>query len=431
MRLIDCRGLTDPDYSSILPRGEFDINSALELVAPICEAVRLDGQAALRHYSQVFDKCVPDQFRVDPGIAAHFADQMDPDLKTAVLTSIARRRAVSTREVTADTEVELGVGAQVSIRSIPVGRVGLYVPGGVAPLASSVIMSVVPAQIAGVNSIALASPPQSDFDGLPHPTILAISHLLGVDEIYAVGGAQAIAMFAYGVAGVCPGVDLITGPGNIYVVAAKRLVKGIVGIDSEAGPTEIAVLADSQANPAFIAADLISQAEHDLQAGSVLVTNSMELVGQVQAQLVQMVKDTGHSNRVTIALAGPQSGIMLVRDLEQGIDLVNAYGAEHLEIMTADPKSVAARIMNAGAIFVGDYSPVSLGDYSAGSTHVLPTLGTARHSSGLTVRSFMKTVHVIEYSQSGLAEIADGIEVFAQAENLPAHAHAVAVRSQS
>jgi histidinol dehydrogenase len=324
--------------------------------------------------------------------------------------------------------VELAPGATVTTRLVAVGRVGLYVPGGLAPLASSVIMNVVPAQAAGVASIAVSSPPQKDFGGLPHPNILALCALLGVDEVYAVGGAQAIAMFAYGVPGLCRKVDLVTGPGNIYVVAAKRLLRGRVGIDSEAGPTEIAVLADSTADPVHVAADLLSQAEHDPMAGSVLVTDSDALADAVDAALAPMVDATKHADRVRTALGGEQSGIVLVRDVEQGIAVVDAYAAEHLEIQTADAAAVASRIRNAGAVFVGPYSPVSLGDYSAGSTHVLPTAAAARHSSGLTVASFRRSMHVIAYDEAALLELADGVERFALAEDLPAHANAVTVR---
>jgi histidinol dehydrogenase len=304
-------------------------------------------------------------------------------------------------------------------------RVGLYVPGGLAPLASSVIMNVVPAEIAGVRSIAVASPPQREFGGLPHPNILALCELLGVSEVYAVGGAQAVAMFAYGVPEICERVDLISGPGNIYVVAAKRLVKGRVSIDSEAGPTEIAVLADATADPIYVAADLISQAEHGPLSASLLITDSAELADAVTAEVPGLVADTKHSERISAALTGPQSGIVLVDDLDQGIEVVNAYAPEHLEIQTRDAESVGDRIRNAGAIFVGPWSPVSLGDYCAGSTHVLPTAGCACHSSGLTVRTFLKSVHVINYSDAALADVGRHVEVFADAEDLPAHGAAI------
>jgi len=302
------------------------------------------------------------------------------------------------------------------------------VPGGLAALSSSVIMNVVPAQVAGVPSVAVASPPQREFGGLPHPSILALCHILGVDEVYAVGGAQAVAMFAYGVPGLCERVDLITGPGNIYVVAAKRLLKGRVNIDSEAGPTEIAILADASANPVHVAADLVSQAEHDPIAAAVLVTDSAELADAVQAELPGQVSATKHADRIRTALGGVQSAVVLVDDLEQGTAVVDAYAAEHLEIQTVDAEQRAARITNAGAIFVGPWSPVSLGDYTAGSTHVLPTAGCACHSSGLNVKSFLKAVHVVTYSEAALAEVARHVEVFADAEDLPAHGAAVSRR---
>jgi histidinol dehydrogenase len=321
-------------------------------------------------------------------------------------------------------------------RKVPVGRVGLYVPGGLAPLVSSVLMNVIPAQVAGVRSLALASPPQAEFGGLPHPTILAACALLGVDEVYAVGGAQAIAMFAYGVAagpttGGCRKVDLVTGPGNIYVVTAKRLLKGQVGIDSEAGPTEIAILADETAEPAYVAADLISQAEHDPLAASVLVTDSETLADDVEAELDKQVAATKHVERIRTALSGSQSGIVLVDDLEQGLAVVNAYAAEHLEIQTRDAHEWAARVTNAGAIFIGPFAPVSLGDYAAGSNHVLPTGGCACHSSGLSVRAFTKSVHVVDYSREGLEGVKDHVVTLAEAEDLPGHGAAVRVRFES
>ena len=365
----------------------------MDAVRGVCDAVRDRGIDALAEYSQRFDGVVPGAFRVPERVLAEAAEQLDPKLREAFDESIRRRRLVAeTLECDPDpVPAVLAEGARVGLRNIPVERVGLYVPGGLAPLASSVIMNVVPAQVAGVREIAVASPPQAGFGGWPHPNILALCHMLGVEEVYAVGGAQAIAMFAHGVTGLCTPVAMVTGPGNIYVVAAKRLLRGIVGIDSEAGPTEIAIIADSSANPAYVAADLISQAEHDPMAASVLITDSPELADLVAA---------------------------------------DAYAAEHLEIQTRDAGKVASRIRNAGAIFVGDHSPVSLGDYSAGSTHVLPTAGCACHGSGLNVRSFMRTVHVIDYSAQALSEIADGIERFALAEDLPGHAAAITVRTR-
>ncbi len=429
LRTIDLRGRVLPDYRAIVPRADFDVEAAVEAVRPIVSAVAERGEEALLEYSERFDKVRPQHLRVPVSALNQALAGLEPDVRAAFEESIRRRRSVAEAEArSVVARVELAPGAVVEQKLIPVERVGLYVPGGLAPLASSVLMNVVPAQVAGVASIAVASPPQVEFGGLPHPNILAVCALLGVDEVYAVGGAQAIAMFAYGVDGLCRGVDMVTGPGNIYVVAAKRLLRGRVGIDAEAGPTEIAILADDTAEARFVAADLISQAEHDPMAGSVLVTDSVRLAEAVVAELEPQVAATKHRDRIRIALGGQQSAVVLVDDLEQGLAVVNAYAAEHLEIQTADAAAVAARVRNAGAIFVGSYSPVSLGDYSAGSTHVLPTAGCACHSSGLNVHSFRKQVHVIDYSERALLELATVVETFAAAEDLPAHGAAVTVR---
>ena len=408
------------------------MEAAVEVVAPIVDAVAQRGEAALREFSERFDHVVPESFRVPAEAMVAAAAGLDAADRRAFTEAIARRRAVAAAERDPElVSVEVAPGAVVQQRSVPVRRVGLYVPGGLAPLASSVLMNVVPAQAAGVASIAVSSPPQAEFGGLPHPSVLAVCHLLGVDEVYAVGGAQAVAMFAHGVPGLCEPVDLVTGPGNTYVVAAKRLLRGRVGIDSEAGPTEIAVLADATANPDFVAADLISQAEHDPLAAAVLVTDSPELAEAVRRALEPQVSATRHVERVRTALSGEQSAVVLVDDLETGIAVVNAYAAEHLEIHTADPAAVAARVHNAGAIFLGPWAPVSLGDYAAGSTHVLPTAGAARHSSGLNVKSFLKAVHVVDYDRAALLAIATEVETFAAAEGLPAHAAAVSIRRGS
>lgn len=429
LRNLDFTGVDGP-YRSMLPRGSFDVEAAVEVVRPIVDDVAARGEAALREYSERFDGVVPESLRVPAEELAKAREQLDPHLAEAFAVAIERRRTVAeTLELDDNpSPAVLADGARVGLRNIPVERVGLYVPGGLAPLASSVVMNVVPAQVAGVPSIAVASPPQKEFGGLPHPNILALCHILGVDEVYAVGGAQAIAMFAHGAEGLCEPVSLVTGPGNIYVVAAKRLCRGLVGIDSEAGPTEIAIIADDTAKPAYVAADLISQAEHDPLAASVLVTPSNELAEAVQAEVEAQVGAQKHQERIRTALTGEQSAIVLVRDLDQAVAVADAYAAEHLEIQTAGAEAIAARIRNAGAIFVGDYAPVSLGDYSAGSTHVLPTAGCACHSSGLNVRSFMRTVHVIGYTEDALMAIADGVERFALAEDLPGHAAAITVR---
>lgn len=430
LRTIDLRGQR-LDYRTVIPRAEFDVEHAVEVVRPICDAVAERGEDALREFAERFDRVVPQHLRVPVEELERCAAELDPHVRAAFEESIRRRRAVA--EIEKDPELvslEVAPGAVVEQKSIPVGRVGLYVPGGLAPLASSVLMNVVPAQVAGVRSLAIASPPQAEFGGLPHPSILGLCHLLGVDEVYAVGGAQAIAMFAHGVPGLCEPVDMVTGPGNIYVVAAKRQLRGLIGIDSEAGPTEIMVLADDSANPAHVAADMISQAEHDPMAGSVLVTDSPELADAMNALLDSQIDRLDNTERIRTALSGSQSAVVLVDDMEQGLDVADAYGAEHLEIHTRDAYALAQRVRNAGAIFVGSYSPVPLGDYSAGSTHVLPTAGAARHSSGLNVKSFLKAVHIIHYSEQALADVADTVETFATAEHLPGHRAAIAVRRE-
>ncbi len=428
IRRTDLRGAATPvDYRAVLPRAELDVETAGHAIRPVLEAIRTRGVEAVLEYGQQFDGVALDDIAVPPDALRDALDQLDPAVRAGLEESIRRLRVTCEAELESDVTTEVAPGAVVTHRKVPVGRVGLYVPGGLAPLVSSVVMNVVPSQVAGVESIALASPPQAAHGGRPAPTILAACALLGVDEVYAVGGAQAVGMFAYG-AGPCAPVDLVTGPGNIYVAAAKRLVRGVVGIDSEAGPTEIAILADDSADPTYVAADLISQAEHDPSAASVLVTDSERLADDVVVQLEKQVHETRHVERITTALAGPQSGIVLVDDVEHGLDVVNAYAAEHLEIHTRDAAAVAARVRNAGAIFVGPYAPVSLGDYAAGSNHVLPTGGCACHSSGLSVRSFLRSVHVVEYTRAALADVAEHVVTLAEAEDLPGHGRAVSVR---
>ncbi|MGI8523135.1 MAG: histidinol dehydrogenase [Nocardioides sp.] len=427
IRRLDLRKDDSADYRGSLPRAELDVAHAVEVVRPICEAVRTRGVEAVAELSERFDGVAQTEIAVPQQALADALEALDPAVRAALEESIARLRVTCEAELERDVTTSLGGGATVTHRMVPVRRVGLYVPGGIAPLVSSVVMNVVPAQVAGVGSIALTSSPQKDHGGLPHPTILAACALLGVEEVYAVGGAQAIAMFAYG-AGPCRPVDLVTGPGAIHTVAAKRLVKGVVGIDSEAGPTEIAILADDTADAAFVAADLISQAEHDPMAASVLVTPSERLAADVEAELDKQVYATRHTGRISAALGGRQSAIVLVRDLEQGLAVVDDYAAEHLEIQTEDAAVIAARVRNAGAVFVGSFAPVSLGDYCAGSNHVLPTAGCACHSSGLSVRSFLKAMHVVDYTRGALAEVADHVVALAEAEDLPGHGAAVRVR---
>lgn len=428
---IDLRGveLTAARLRAELPRGGVDVEAVLPKVRPIVEAVAERGAVAALNYGEEFDGVRPAAVRVPESALEAAVVGLDDDVREALQVMIDRTRAVHADQRRTDTTTTLGPGATVTERWVPVERVGLYVPGGNAVYPSSVVMNVVPAQAAGVDSLVVASPPQAAHGGLPHPTILAAAKLLGVNEVWAVGGAQAVALLAYGGTDTGGGelvpVDMITGPGNIYVTAAKRLCRSQVGIDAEAGPTEIAILADHTADPAHVAADLISQAEHDEMAASVLVTPSPELADATDAELAAQLQITVHRERVTTALSGPQSKIILTDDLDAAVKVVNAYAAEHLEIQTADAASVAARIRSAGAIFVGPYAPVSLGDYCAGSNHVLPTAGSARHSSGLSVQTFLRGIHVVDYTEAALKDVSGHVVTLAKAEDLPSHGEAV------
>jgi histidinol dehydrogenase len=397
-------------------------------ITPILDLFPGATEASLLDLCEKFDGVRPKSLKVEKSDIDQALKNLDPKVKSALLESIARVRKTSQDQMPVNKVTEPARQAKIELTWRVIERVGLYVPGGLAAYPSSVIMNVVPAQVAGVKSIALASPPQKEFAGLPHPVILAVCALLGVDEVYAIGGAQAVALFAYGIDNQISPVDMVTGPGNIYVAAAKRSLRGVIGIDSEAGPTEILVIADKSAVAKEVAADLISQAEHDEAAAAILVTDSPDLLDAVEAELVKQVALTKHKQRITTALSSVQSALVLTSDIAQAVDVANAYAAEHLEIQTEDAGSVARDIINAGAIFLGRFTPVSLGDYSAGSNHVLPTGGCACHSSGLSVQTFLKGVNVINYSQSAFNEIAQDVITLANAENLPAHGSAISIR---
>jgi histidinol dehydrogenase len=425
-RRLDLRGAAPSSYRDVLPRAALDVEVALDVVRPICEDVRRRGDAAVREWTQRLDGVDVGSTRV-PGQALTAAlEALDPAVCRALEEAARRTRTVHEAQRREDADVEVAPGGRVTERWVPVRRVGLYVPGGLVAYPSSVVMDVVPAQVAGVQSLAVASPPQRDNGGLPHPVVLAACALLGIDEVHAVGGAQAVAMFAYGTE-VCDPTDLVMGPGNVYVASAKRLLRGVVGIDSEAGPTEIGILADDTADPRFVAADLVAQAEHDAHASCLLVTTDESLLDKVDAELALQVPATRHRERVETAL-GSQSAFVLVDDLEHGLAVVDEWAAEHLEVMTRDARSWADRVSNAGAVFVGPWSPVSLGDYLAGSNHVLPTGGTARHTGGLSVQSFLRSVHVIEYDRPALADVAPLVDALGGAEDLAAHVDAVRAR---
>jgi histidinol dehydrogenase len=402
-RRIDLRGAALPSgLAAVLPRAAVDVSSAVETVRPIVEDVRVRGADAVREWTAKLDGVSLGSLRVTVQTG------VDGAVLDALLEAASRARRVHEAQRRADVRVEVAPGLTVTERYVPVRRVGLYVPGGRVAYPSSVVMNVVPAQVAGVESIAVASPPQAD--GRPHPSILAACALLGIAEVYAVGGAQAVAMFAYGT-DECAPVDLVTGPGNVYVAAAKRLVRGVVGIDAEAGPTEIAILADDTAPVGYVIADLKAQAEHDPLAACLLVTTSEALADAVDG--IELVE---------------AAATVLVNSIEDGLRVVDEWAAEHLEVMTRDAAAVAARVRNAGAVFVGPFSPVSLGDYLAGSNHVLPTAGTARHTSGLSVDSFLRGVHVVESTREALADVRDDVRALGSVEDLPCHVAAVEER---
>jgi histidinol dehydrogenase len=409
---IDLRGDALPEGGALrdlLPRADFDVAAALEKVRPICEDVHHRGDAALIEYAEKFDGVRLDQVRVPAAALKRALEELDPAVRAALEESVRRARIVHRAQRRSEHTTQVVPGGTVTEKWVPVDRVGLYAPGGRSVYPSSVIMNVVPAQEAGVESLAACA-------------------LLGVDEVYAAGGATAVAMFAYGTASCAP-ANMVTGPGNIWVAAAKRYFTGRIGIDAEAGPTEIAVLADATADPVHVAADLISQAEHDPLAAAVLVTDSPELAAAVERELEPQIAATKHvEDRIVPALSGRQSAIVLVSDIEDGLEVVNAYGAEHLEIQTADATALVARVRNAGAVFVGPWAPVSLGDYAAGSNHVLPTGGCACHSSGLSVQSFLRGIHIVDYTRDALAEVTHHVVTLAEAEDLPAHGAALKAR---
>lgn len=433
IRTVDFRGrsLSKIGYRNELPRAELDIETALLSISPILETVKNGRESDLLDLCEKFDGIRPKSIRVPVAEIQSALTSLDSEIRKALEEAIRRITKAHEDQLRSEIVTQVVDGGEVTHKQIPVDRVGLYVPGGRAVYPSSVIMNVVPAQIAKVASIAVASPPQVENGGLPNKTILATCALLGITEVYAIGGAQAIAMFAYGVEGVCEGVDVITGPGNIYVAAAKRALRGLVGIDSEAGPTEVAILADKSANPNEVAADLISQAEHDVIAAAILITDSLQLADAVKVELGEKVSKTKHQERIRSALSGKQSAIVLVDSMVQGVDVANAYAAEHLEIQTANSKEVSGQIRNAGAVFIGRFTPVSLGDYSSGSNHVLPTGGCACHSSGLSVQTFLKGVGFIEYDENAFTEIAENVITLANSEDLPAHGEAMSARFES
>jgi len=431
IQTIDLRGLkpSRAEMFTLLPRAQTDVSTAGIIAAELIADVRARGKAALLDQAERLDGVRPKLIRMDSATVSGAVRALDPLVREALEEAIVRVRLASQAQLPTPHVTTLAPGAEVAQRWMPVNRVGFYIPGGKAVYPSSVVMNVVPAQVAGVPSVALASPAQKAFDGQIHPVILGAAGLLGVEEVYAMGGAGAIGAFAYGVPdlGLEP-VQMITGPGNVYVAAAKRLVRGVAGIDAEAGPTEILVIADASADAFLVAKDLLSQAEHDELAAAVLVTDSAEFAQLVLAQLEKLGPLARHTERVAEALRGRQSAVVVVDDLEAAAAFSNMYGPEHLEIQTSDPESILGQIESAGAIFLGADSPVSLGDYLAGSNHVLPTGGQARFTPGLGAYTFLRPQQVIRYDHEALRTVEARIVALANAENLPGHAEAIRAR---
>jgi histidinol dehydrogenase len=428
---VDLRGETAaslgrPRLDGVLPRARLDVDAALDAVRPVCEDVRQRGMPAVRELTRRFDGVDLATTRVPRQALAAALAGLDPGVRGALVEAARRARLVHEAQVPSDAVTKVADGATVTERYVPVGRAGVYVPGGLVVYPSSVVMNVIPAQVAGVAEIAVASPPRPEHGGLPHPSVLAACALLGVTEVHAAGGAQAIAMLGYGTAD-CPPVDTISGPGNVYVTAAKRLLAGRVGTDAEAGPTEIAIIADGSADPALVAADLVAQAEHDPLAACLLITTDPGLADRTDGELSGQVAAARHRERIEAALAG-QSACVLVDDADAALAVADAWAPEHLEIQAERAAELAGRVRNAGAVFVGPYSPVSLGDYLAGSNHVLPTGGTARHSAGLSVLTFLRGIHVVDYDAAALAAVAPYIDALGGAEDLAAHVNAVRAR---
>jgi histidinol dehydrogenase len=433
IRFLDLSGkkISAETINHDLPRASLDIDSAVESIRPLVEAVRTQGSAAIQAIALERDGIDIMPIRVSELELSNSLSNLDAQLRSSLEVAISRVREVSLAAMPAGFEVNLADGAQVSQRWQPIDYVGLYVPGGKAVYPSSVIMNVVPAQIAGVSKLSIATPGQAAFGGRPHPTVLATAELLGVKDVYTIGGPAAVAAFAFGLPeiGLAP-VSLVTGPGNLYVAAAKRLLRGVIAIDSEAGPTEIMVIADSSANASYVAADLISQAEHDENAAAVLVTDSAELIHAVTAALAQQASTSVNKARILEALASRQSALVLVSDMSAAANLANLYATEHLSLQTGQNEAILTKISNAGAIFMGSYSPVSLGDYLAGSNHVLPTGGQARSSSGLGVHTFLRPQQVIKYTETALSVVANNVVAIADSEGLEAHAEAIKIRFQ-
>ena len=394
-----------------------------EAVAAIIQDVRLRGDEALRHYSATFDRVELEHFEVGQDLVDQAFEQVDQAVLTALENAKANIESYHRQQLEKGFEDQPTDGVIRGQLIRPIERVGVYVPGGTAAYPSSVLMNVIPAKIAGVKEIIMITPPQKKFV----PAILVAARLAGVDKIYQVGGAQGVAALAYGTETI-PKVDKITGPGNIYVATAKKQVFGLVGIDMIAGPSEIGIIADETANPAYVAADLLSQAEHDVLARAILVTNSEALADAVEAEIEKQLQDLP---RQAIARNSIENNgrIILTQDVDSMFELMNLVAPEHLEIAMEDAYDYLEKVENAGSIFLGHFTSEPIGDYYAGTNHVLPTTATSRFSSALGVHDFIKRIQYTQYSKAAIQAAEKDITSLAYAEGLQAHAKAIEVRN--
>lgn len=396
----------------------------IESVREIVNRVRTEGDKAVYEFTEKFDRVSLKSLEVERDTLRQACESIEPSLAIAIEKASENIRKFHQKQKENSWFDYDEIGIILGQKITPLERVGVYVPGGTAPLPSSVLMNVIPAKVAGVKEIIMCTPPGKD--GIPNPVILACAYITGVDRVFSVGGAQAVAAMAYGTESI-PKVDKVTGPGNIYVATAKKMVYGVCDIDMIAGPSEILVIADESAKPEYVAADLLSQAEHDILASSVLISDSEALITNVLSEIERQVKKLSRKDIIVKSLERFGAAV-LVKSMDEAVELANLIAPEHIELMVKEPFSLLGGINNAGAIFLGEYAPEPLGDYMAGPNHILPTNGTARFYSPLSVSDFTKKSSIISYSEKALKDIYKNIARFAESEGLDAHANSVLIR---
>ncbi len=418
--------LTRKDLDKLLNRRDSDLAETESLVRAILQDINKNGDKAVLSYTKKFDCPSPLALKVDPQTLQEALENCDPELIATIREAADNIRSFHQEQVEETWWTEPRPGVKLGQKITPLDRVGIYIPGGKAAYPSTVLMTAIPAQVAGVQEIALVSPPGAN--GEIHAIILATAAILGIQEVYRVGGAQAIAALAYGTETI-EGVDKIVGPGNLYVALAKKEVFGKVDIDMIAGPSEIAIIADESANPSFVAADLLSQAEHDEKAASLLITTSEELATQVQEKIQAQLSNLKRQTIIQASLDA-YGTIFLTKTLEEAVRISNLLAPEHLELQMKDPMKWVPKIRHAGAIFIGPYTPEPIGDYFAGPNHTLPTSGTARFASPLGTYDYCKRSSLLFYDQTALSAVSKRVAAFAREEGLDAHANAIERREQ-